>query len=224
MKMDDDLDRSDLTDNEREIVGKPGDLVSEDPVPARARSTSVMLSLRIERRTFDAIGRIAEDSGRTFSEAARDALRQYVGESGAGRPYPDREAGGSLPVRRVSESRLQTWSDEDLSAALDRYESECRSARMLENAWRSYVDYARRFLAWRTGDYRPRGMPVDGRPVARTSVSTAELREQAKQYARLIEEAGRAQATIDTYYRHAMFFIRWLGGEFRPGGRLEGPR
>ena len=49
-----------------------------------------------------------------------------------------------------------------------------------------------------------------------------ELAAQAEQYARVIEAAGRQQATIDTNHRHAVFFIRWLRGEFRPGGRLQG--
>ncbi len=30
---------------------------------------------------------------------------------------------------------------------------------MRPNAIHSYWDYARRFLDWRTGEYRPRGMP-----------------------------------------------------------------
>jgi hypothetical protein len=54
----------------------------------------------------------------------------------------------------------------------------------------------------------------------RVSKAAGELEQQAATYARAIEAAGREQATIDTYYRHAMFFIRWLRGEFRPGARL----
>jgi hypothetical protein len=50
------------------------------------------------------------------------------------------------------------------------------------------------------------------------------LREQAKEYARLVEAAGREQSTVDTYYSHAMFFIRWLEGDFEPGARLRGLR
>ncbi len=51
---------------------------------------------------------------------------------------------------------------------------------------------------------------------------TADLMaEQASRYAREIEAAGREKATIDTYHRHAMFFVRWLRGEFQPGGRLR---
>ena len=91
---------------------------------------------------------------------------------------------------------------------------------MLANAIHSYWDYARRFLDWRAGEYRPRGMPRSGRPVPATPASADQLEQQAATYARAIEAAGRERATIDTYHRHAMFFIRWLRGEFRPGARL----
>jgi hypothetical protein len=86
------------------------------------------------------------------------------------------------------------------------------------------VDYARRFLAWRVGDYHPRGVGLGDRPVPRAAVSTADLRRQADQYAHLVEAAGREQPTVDTYLRHARFFIRWLDGEFQPGARLHGLR
>jgi hypothetical protein len=48
-----------------------------------------------------------------------------------------------------------------------------------------------------------------------------DLERQAASYARAIEAAGRERATVDTYRRHAMFFIRWLRGDFEPGGRLR---
>jgi hypothetical protein len=117
-----------------------------------------------------------------------------------------------------------SWNDEDLGDALERYELACRQAAMREKAWRSYVDYARRFLAWRTGDYQPRGEPAAQRPVPRNAVSTAALRQQATQYANRVQAAGREQPTVDTYFRHAMFFIRWLEGNFQPGARLHGLR
>jgi len=223
MRMNDRNDRSDLTASEKEVVGQPGDLVSEDPVAPRPRSGTVMISLRIDRPVFDELGRLSESGGRTFSETARDALRTYVRAraTGAG-PYRPAEAhrGSS---RRVSEGAASTWSDEDLAAALGRYERACRQASMRQNAWRSYVDYARRFLAWRTGDYQPRGVNAE-RPVPRAAASTADLRDQAARYAEHVRDAGRAQPTVDTYFRHAMFFIRWLDGEFQPGARLQGLR
>jgi predicted nucleic acid-binding protein len=129
--------------------------------------------------------------------------------------------------RRVSETQpgygalRGPWDDADLLAQLARYEEACRAAGMRQNAIHSYWDYARRFLAWRVGDYRPRGATGRGRPVPAGPVSTADLERQAASFARAIEAAGREQATVDTYHRHAMFFIRWLRGDFEPGRRLR---
>ena len=130
---------------------------------------------------------------------------------------------------RVSESRADyaaaggAWNDGELSAQLALYEDACRDAGMRPNAIHSYWDYARRFLAWRVGEYRPRGTTGVGRPVPAGPATTEELERQAAAYARAIEAAGREEATVDTYHRHAMFFIRWLRGDFEPGGRLRGP-
>ena len=72
---------ADLTPDERALIGQPVDWVTEAIVPTRPKSTTAMFSLRVDRRTFDALGEIAERRGLTFSEVAREALRQYV-ESG----------------------------------------------------------------------------------------------------------------------------------------------
>jgi predicted nucleic acid-binding protein len=134
-------------------------------------------------------------------------------------PFSDR--------RRVSESRPAypeargPWDDHELSARLSKYEEACRVAGMRPNAIHSYWDYARRFLAWRAGEYRPRGATSTGRPVPAHPATTEDLERQAATYATAIEAAGREQATVDTYHRHAMFFIRWLRGDFQPGHRLR---
>jgi predicted nucleic acid-binding protein len=134
-------------------------------------------------------------------------------------PFAGRHRASEEPL--ALEHDVGSWDDTALARELARYEEACREARMRPNAIHSYWDYARRFLNWRTGDYRPRGMADTGRPVPRGAVNAEELGRQAKAYARVVEEAGREQATIDTYYRHAMFFVRWLGGVFRPGDRLR---
>ena len=224
MRMERRNERPDLTAAEQKFVGAPGDLVSEDPVPPRARSDTVMISLRMDRQVFDDLSRIAQQGGRTLSETARDALHTYVDAHPVDKSYPLGEHGLARSARKVSENSQATWADEDLRAALERYEAACREAGMRDNAWRSYIDYARRFLAWRTGDYQPRGTSAGDRPVPRTAASTTELRHQAATYARLVKDAGREQPTVDTYFRHAMFFIRWLEGEFQPGARLHGLR
>ena len=222
MKMTDAEERLDLTREERKLLGKPGDLVTEAVVAAREPRSTVLVSLRIERPTFEGLSAMAERRGATFSNVARDALRVYLLAHGPSSAYPD--ADGARVQRRVSENALRTWDDADLQAELDAYESACRSARMRENATRSYVDYARRFLAWRQGDYQPQGTSSQARPVPRSTVDTQELRNQAERYAQQVEAAGRAQPTVDTYFRHAMFFIRWLEGDFTPGARLKGLR
>lgn len=212
----------DPNSEETELRGKPGDLLSEEFVPGRARAASVLVSLRIDRGTFDELGQLAEGRGESFSTIARDALRAYLKSNPRQDAYP--EAQRLRVHRRVSESPLRTWVDEALSAALREYETACREAQMRRNAWRSYVDYARRFLAWREGTYRPRGTAHGNRPVPRTATTTSDLRDQARQYADEVQAAGREQPTVETYFRHAMFFIRWLEGDFQPGARLRGLR
>jgi len=75
-------DNSDLTADERALIGTPADWVTDAVVPARPKSTSAMFSMRVDRQTFDAIGEMAEGRGLTFSEVAREALRQYVDSGG----------------------------------------------------------------------------------------------------------------------------------------------
>lgn len=129
--------------------------------------------------------------------------------------------------RRLSETSAPygrdpgPWSDGALVDALAAYEKACLDAGMRPNAVHSYWDYARRFLDWRTGEYRPRGAAPEGRPTPTEPVSAANLRLQATAYADAIRAAGREPATVDTYHRHAMFFVRWLAGEFHPGERLR---
>lgn len=113
-----------------------------------------------------------------------------------------------------------TWNNGELDEALARYEALCRTNGMKEKATYSYWDYARRYLAWRVGEYRPTGAVGPG-PKPRTgSASVDSLTADAKEYAADVEAAGKSQDTIDTYFRHANFFIRWLDGKFIPGGRL----
>lgn len=111
------------------------------------------------------------------------------------------------------------WDDRALFDELARYERECVDSGMKPNAVHSYTDYARRFLDWRTGAYRPRGASSHGRPVPSEPVSVEELTVQARSYGQAVAAAGRQQATIDTYQRHAMFYVRWLQGSFHPGAR-----
>ena len=73
--------RPELTRAENLVVGRPGDLVDEDRVPARPKASNVMFSLRVDRKTFEALSDLAEQRGRRFSDVARDALHTYVDRS-----------------------------------------------------------------------------------------------------------------------------------------------
>jgi len=115
-----------------------------------------------------------------------------------------------------------SWTHGELVEALGRYELACIDAGMTEKSVHSYWDYASRFLNWRTGEYQPRGSTRPPRRGTFQPASTSDLAEEAKLYVDDLEAAGRQQAAIDTYYRHAMFFVRWLDGKFMPGGRLTG--
>jgi len=118
--------------------------------------------------------------------------------------------------------RRMRWTNDELFEALGTYEQACIDAGMRPLAVHSYWDYARRFLRWRIGEYRPRGATGSARRPAVGPVTTAGLAGDARTYADDVAAAGRQQATIDTYLRHAMFFVRWLDDDFDPGGRLTG--
>jgi predicted nucleic acid-binding protein len=134
---------------------------------------------------------------------------------------------GHRPSSVLSDLRLSereqtamTWSDDDLIRELARYQQACVASGMRPKAIHSYWDYANRFLQWRLGSYRPRGATSSGRPVPSAVVSTDDLRTQVDAYVRAVRAAGRAAATVETYERHALFFVRWLEGDFEPGARL----
>lgn len=49
----------------------------------------------------------------------------------------------------------KSWTAEQLSAELERYEQELRAADMKDSAIQTYVDRARRFVRWLEGEYHP---------------------------------------------------------------------
>ncbi len=66
-----------------------------------------------------------------------------------------------------------TWTDSDLRAALDRYESELRSAGKARNTVTTYVQPVERFLNWLGGRYRPTPSFSQGGPPMSPSPSTS---------------------------------------------------
>ena len=120
----------------------------------------------------------------------------------------------------MTDAHQTHWTSTDLLSALDRFRNECVKAGMSPKSVHSYWDYARRFLSWRDGDYRPRGTSGSRRRTPVGAVSATDLSNEADEYARELVSAGLRQTAIDTYHRHAMFFVRWLGGEYAPSSRL----
>lgn len=135
-------------------------------------------------------------------------------------PFTDQRA-RLAEEREAYRAASTSWDDRALRDELARYEHETRAAGMTPNSVHSYWDYARRFLDWREGIY-PRN--AASRPVPIRTLHAADLRADVAAYAQSLQGAGRSHAAIDTYVRHATFFVRWLAGEFRPGARLRGRR
>jgi predicted nucleic acid-binding protein len=163
----------------------------------------------------------AESSGceRLLTEDLGDGQR--IGSVRVENPFVDHHRRMAEPNRSYEPSARTSWTDAELRAAVGRYEDACRSAGMLPNAVHSYWDYAGRFLGWREGTYQPRGMVVVGRPVTLRTVTASDLADEASMYRQAILSAGLSRATVETYHRHAMLFVRWLAGDFAPGGRLQ---
>jgi hypothetical protein len=111
-----------------------------------------------------------------------------------------------------------TWTETDLREALDRFEQEHIDAKLLPNSVRSYVDYADRFLRWRTGDYRPRGASGPGPRRHLGAVTTEVLHADLVDYERDLRQGGLRVAAVRTYVDHASRFVRWLDGLFVTAG------
>jgi predicted nucleic acid-binding protein len=211
------------------------------PVSPEIASRMVEQMSRIDVVAIDA-GRVraAIDSARAWGISYWDALIVVAAQAGGctrlltedlsdgatygtvrvENPFRTRHEVSEAPA--TYESRGGPWSDDELQLALAGYEAACKAAGMRPNAIHSYWDYARRFLAWRTGDYRPRGAPATGRPVPSDPVDVRTLTAQLAVYVATLRAAGLGPVTVDTYERHAAFFIRWLDGTFRPGSRVSG--
>lgn len=128
------------------------------------------------------------------------------------------------PGRRVParpEESFMGWSRADLATELGRYEDACESSALSPISVRSYVDYARRFLAWRNGEYRPRGAVGPTRRVSLGSADVGELERDLEDYQVELSSAGRSPQAIVTYVVHARNFVRWLDGRFDPGATLR---
>jgi predicted nucleic acid-binding protein len=189
------------------------------PLDAKHARAAIDGSRRWHLSYWDALIVVAAQSGgcdRLLSEDFADGAT--YGRVRVENPFTVRPHLSETPA--PYDTRPMRWSDADLRAELSRYEQACRDAGMRPNAIHAYWDFARRFLAWRTGDYRPRGTAASGRPVPPDGVDIDTLGTQIGDYSGVLRRAGLEPVTIETYERHASFFVRWLRGDFRPGSRL----
>ena len=69
--------------------------------------------------------------------------------------------------------KYQSWSEEDLRAALDEYEVELREAGKARNTITTYVQHPQRFIDWLVGRYSPRPVATDREESARLDLSVA---------------------------------------------------
>ena len=116
---------------------------------------------------------------------------------------------------------MQTWTNDDLIAALDRYEVACEGAGLQPTSVFSYVDYARRFLRWRTGEYRPRDAVRPSVDRAATPATSSDLNGDLRTYENELQAASLQPRAVQTYVTHARQFVRWLDGTFLPGSSLR---
>jgi hypothetical protein len=119
-------------------------------------------------------------------------------------------------------STRSDWTNDELLAELHRYERECQGAGLLPNSVHSYVDYARRFLRWRIGDYRPRDATGPAHVPNRGRASINELETDLIAYQSELERARLQPMAVMTYMMHSRQFVRWLDGRFEPGVNLRG--
>ena len=193
------------------------------------RSGRGITQVELAARLGKSQGNVSELEGRT--DVYLSSLREYV-EALGGRLEvtavfdDDRHvvsAGRGSSVREVATAYRASgsaWTSDDLFGELARYEDECEAAGLKPTSVFSYVDYGRRFLRWRIGDYRPRQATGPGRRPTRGPATIAELMADLDAYETDLRGAGLRPQAVHTYLIHASQFIRWLDGDFEPGSRL----
>jgi hypothetical protein len=105
---------------------------------------------------------------------------------------------------------------------LDRYHQQLSDGPYSPYTVGSYLDYARRFLSWRAGDYAPRGMPMPpSRPVPPGRRDMPGLRSDLQQYEVILTAGGRRPGAIRTYIDNASRFVDWLEGSYIPKANVQ---
>lgn len=116
------------------------------------------------------------------------------------------------------------WTSEELFESLKRYERECEATGLQPITVQSYASYARYFLRWRIGDYRPRSAVGPARAPTRGPASIQDLVADHGAYGAELRAAGLQPKALQTYLAGSDQFVRWLDGRFAPGVRLPGAR
>lgn len=92
----------------------------------------------------------------------------------------------------------------DLDDRLEIFEADLRRHELLENAVRTYLTHAKRFVKWaQATGWRP----------------DLTLPELLASYRESVKARDLATLTIQSYIRGASMFVRWLQGAYRPGSR-----
>jgi transcriptional regulator with XRE-family HTH domain len=151
--------------------------------------------------------------GRLEVTAVFDDDRQIVD---VGRPLAARE---TATVQYQGREPGTSWTSDELFQESNRYERDCEAAGLRPTSVFSYVDHGRRFLRWRVGDYRPRQATGPHRRPSRGPATAADLMVDLGGYEADLRDAGLRPNAVHTYVIHARQFVRWLDGDFEPGGR-----
>lgn len=108
------------------------------------------------------------------------------------------------------------WTTDDLHAAIGRYEEELIAAGLQPISVHSFVTYSRRFIRWRTGEYRPRTASGPARSPSRGKAGVADLEIDLVDYDGELRNARLQPLAVQTYVDQARRFVRWLDGGYTP--------
>lgn len=206
-----------------ELVGTPQSVIAR--LEGGRHSVEIKLLSRIadavgERWTVSFGGPVASEPTDTAAETV-GGFRILQGDPSDLRPINGRSFGRIGERRHASGEAAMTWTSDELLEALRRYERECETAGLRPISVNSYVEYARRFLRWRVGDYRPRDASGPARRPSRGPATTEDLMADIDAYEVELRAGSLQPNAVHTYVIHSLQFIRWLDGDFVPGSRLE---
>jgi hypothetical protein len=124
----------------------------------------------------------------------------------------------SLSGDVIRRATVTDWSNDELASEAAAYELGMVAAGLKPVSVHSAADYARRFLRWRIGDYRPRTAvgPTHARSFGRVDI--AGLNADLVAYEAELADAKLRPKAVRTYRGEAGRFVRWLEGSYVPGG------